>query len=137
MGAFFWGENTLKKCPISNKTRIFKKNLPKFFCPFVTNIWKDTVHIQLKIGDWIQTICIKNNLPIDRNGSLSLMSNDTDSRFLFLSLNTNEIYLPKQANDSGPRNVLTLYRLNIHLQYFFLKTIKGTSDPEILSPILF
>ena len=59
------------------------------------------------LGEWIQTISIKNNVPIDKNGSLSLLSNDIENRFLFLSLNTNEIHLPKQMSDSGPRNVLT------------------------------
>ena len=58
------------------------------------------------LGEWIQTISIKNNVPIDKNGSLSLLSNDIENRFLFLSLNTNEIHLPKQMSDSGPRNVL-------------------------------
>ena len=57
-------------------------------------------------GDWIQTISIRNNSPIDKNGSLSLMGSNNESRFLFLSFNTNEIYLPKQLQDSGPRHVV-------------------------------
>ena len=31
------------------------------------------------------------------------MGDNNESRFLFLSFNTNEIYLPKQLQDSGPR----------------------------------
>ena len=66
-----------------------------------------TLSVNDSLGEWIQTISIKNNVPIDKNGSLSLLSNDIENRFLFLSLNTNEIHLPKQMSDSGPRNVLT------------------------------
>ena len=65
-----------------------------------------TLNVNDSLGEWIQTISIKNNVPIDKNGSLSLLSNDIENRFLFLSLNTNEIHLPKQMSDSGPRNVL-------------------------------
>ena len=72
----------------------------------------------LFLGEWIQTISIKNNVPIDKNGSLSLLSNDIENRFLFLSLNTNEIHLPKQMSDSGPRIVLKIFEKSLLLVRF-------------------
>ena len=62
-------------------------------------------------------------MPIDKNGSLSLMGSNNESRFLFLSYNTNEIYLPKQLQDSGPRNVLHSYDSKKYSYFLLIKLV--------------